>query len=113
VAERVPISELVDTARVGPGDRAPTPAELRAALPRGWALEENCEYAHRDLRLWFREGWILLLGLVVFGSVGLGFLWGAVPRGAAGLLRLVVLVVAVLIVGGLVAPAITRALNRR
>jgi hypothetical protein len=107
-----PVAELVDLDRVGPGHRPPTPAELRAALPRGWVLEDDHEHARRDARMLFREGWILVLGMVSFGAVGLGFLWGAMPRGWSGLLRFAVLVGVVLLVGGLVGPLITRSLQR-
>lgn len=111
--ERVPVSELVDLARVGPGDRPPTPREIRAALPRGWALDEDGAHAHRDARLFFREGWILILGLVVFGIAGAAFLLDALPKGWRGALRLALLVGVVLVLGGVVAPRITRALGRR
>jgi hypothetical protein len=111
--ERVPVAELIDVDRVGPGHRPPTPAELRAALPRGWVLEDDLVTARRDLRMVFREGWILILGLVCFGAVGLGLLFHGFPRGGAGLLRFAVLVGAVLLAGGLVAPRITRALHAR
>jgi len=70
-------------------------------------------HAHRDVRLFFREGWILLLGLIAFGSVGLAFLWGAMPRGTGGLVRFALLLGGVCVLGGVVAPLITRALNRR
>lgn len=113
MAAEVPVSELVDLDRLGPGHRPPTPRELRAALPRGWVLCDDGVHARRDLRLVFREGWILIAGLVSFGAVGAGFLWGAMPRGWAGLARIAVLVVAVLALGGLVAPMITKTLNRR
>ena len=111
--QRVPVSELVDLARVGPGDRPATPREIRAALPRGWALDEDGVHAHRDARLLFREGWILMLGLVVFGIVGAAFLLDAMPGGWRGVGRLALLAGAVLVLGGYVAPRITRALNRR
>lgn len=113
MSQRVPVEELVDLQRVGPGHRPPTPSELRAALPRGWVLEQDGAHARRDARLLFREGWILVVGLVSFGAVGLSFLLGAMPRGWGGLGRLAVLVVVVLAVGGLVGPMVTRALNRR
>jgi len=115
VAERkaVPLSQLIDLAALTEDGRPPTPRRIREALPRGWALADDNEHAYRDARLLFREGWILALGLVIFGSVGLGFLWGAMPRGWAGVLRFGVLVGVVLLLGGLVAPMITRALNRR
>jgi len=109
----VPLEELIDLEALRQDGRPPTPSRLRAALPRGWALADDHRHAYRDARLLFREGWILVVGLVVFGSVGLGFLWGAMPRGWSGVLRFVVLVGVVIVLGGLVAPGITRALNRR
>lgn len=112
MAERVPVGELVDLDRVGPGHRPPTPRELREALPRGWVLEDDGEHARRDARLLFREGWILIVGLVVFGGVGVAFLWSAVPRGLAGVVRIGVLVAVVLAIGGVVGPLITKALHR-
>ena len=109
----VPLRELVDLDALGRNRRPPSPREIRAALPRGWALAADGEHAYRDARLFFREAWILILGLVVFGSVGLGFLWGAMPDGWRGALRLALLLGVVLVVGGLVGPRITRALMRR
>ncbi len=109
----VPVSELVDLERLNASGRSLTQRTLREALPRGWALAEDGEHAYRDRRLLFREGWILILGLVIFGSIGLAFLLDAVPDGWHGMLRLVSLLVLVLLVGGFVAPRITRALNRR
>ena len=111
--ELVPLADLLDLERLAAEGRPLTPSRLRAALPRGWALSEDGQHAYRDARLLYREGWILILGLVVFGSVGLGFLWGAVPRGWSGVVRIAALVGVVLVLGGLVAPWITRTLNRR
>ena len=113
VAKRVAIGELVDLARLGSAGLPPSARELRAALPRGWILDEDPRFARRDLRLLFREGWILLLALVAFGSVGLAFLLGATPRGWGGILRVVVMIALVLLVGGLVGPIVTRTLVRR
>lgn len=110
---RVPVSELVDLDALAREGRPPTPRRVREALPRGWALDDDGEHAHRDARLLFREGWILALGLVVFGGVGLAFLWGAVPRGWGGVARLGVLLGVVLAAGGVVGPLVTKALNRR
>ncbi len=111
--ELVPIADLIDLERLRADGRPATPRQIRAALPRGWALAEDGEHAYRDARLLFRQGWILVLGLVVFGTVGLGFLLGAVPRGWSGLLRIALLVLVVLVIVGLVAPRITRTLFRR
>ena len=110
---RVAIEELVDLARVGPGTRRPTPREIRAALPRGWVLEEDGLHARRDVRVLFREGWVLALGLVSFGAAALGFFWWSAPRGAGGFVRFAVAVALVLLAGGVVGPLVTRALTRR
>lgn len=108
----VHVSELVDLDATGPSHRPPTPAELRAALPRGWVLEPDAEHARRDARLFFREGWILLVGLLVFGGVSLALFWQTFPSGWRGVMRLAALIAVVLLAGGVVAPMITRALNR-
>lgn len=113
VRRRVPVSELVDLEHLRAGGRPLTPRRVREALPRGWVLEEDGEHAHRDARLFFREAWILLLGLVVFGCAALVFLWGGLPRGWAGVVRLVLLVALTLLVGGFVGPWVTRTLGRR
>ena len=106
------MSELVDLDSIGPGHRPPTPAELRAALPRGWVLEPDNEHARRDLRLFFREGWILIVGLLVFGGVGAALFWQTFPSGWRGVTRLAGLFVLVLLAGGVVGPMVTRALNQ-
>jgi len=115
VAKRVlvPVEELVDLSHLSAGGRPISPRTLRAALPRGWALTDDGAHAYRDARLFFREGWILLAGLVVFGSAAGAFLWGALPHGWRGFAYLAALIGIVLGVGGLVAPRITRALQRR
>jgi hypothetical protein len=112
-ARRVPVEELVDLSRLGRDGRPPTLREIRAALPRGWVLDEDGRTARRDLRLVFREGWILVLGLVSFGAAVLGLFWWSFPRGGAGLVRFALVVGLVLLAGGLVGPWITRALQRR
>lgn len=103
----------MDLSTLGRGGRPPTPRELREALPRGWALDDDHLHAHRDARLLFREGWILVLGLLIFGALGGFFLIDAMPAGWRGALRLVLLLGIVLLVGGVVGPLITRALHRR
>lgn len=110
---RVPVSDLVDLDALSQGGRPPTPHRIREALPPGWVLDEDGTTARRDLRVLARDGWVLLIGLVCFGVAGLAFFWEVFPSGWAGVLRLGVLLVAVLLAGGLVAPMITRALMRR
>jgi hypothetical protein len=109
----VPLEELVDLEALRRGGREPTRSELRAALPRGWVLCDDGRHARRDARLLFREGWILLVGLIVFGLAGAGLFVWSFPSGWAGVLRFLVLVGVLLLVGGLVAPIVTRALRRR
>jgi hypothetical protein len=109
----VPLEELVDLEALRRGGREPTRSELRAALPRGWVLCEDGRSARRDVRLLFREGWILLVGLVVFGLAGAALFVYSFPAGWAGVLRFLVLVGVLLVVGGLVAPIVTRALRQR
>lgn len=111
--ERVPVEELVDLGSLRDDGRPPTPAQLRAALPRGWVLDDDGRTARRDLRMVFREGWILVFGLVAFGSAVLGMFWWSFPRGASGFVRFVLVIALVLLAGGLVGPLITRTLNRR
>ena len=111
--ERVPVEDLVDLAALRQDGRGPSPAKLRAALPRGWVLEDDHLHARRDARMIFREGWILLVGLVVFGSAGIGLFYMTFPRGWTGIVRALILLAALLVIGGLVAPMITKALNRR
>ena len=108
----VPVTELVDLDTIGPDHRPPTPAELRAALPRGWVLQPDGEHARRDVRLFFREGWILVVGLLVFGGVVAVLFWQTFPSGWRGVLRLIGLLALVLLAGGVVGPMVTRALNR-
>ena len=110
---RVPVEELVDLPRLRADGRPPTPREIRAALPRGWALDDDLRHAHRDARLLFREGWILALGLVIFGGLGGFLLIDAAPRGWSGALQHLVRVGLVALAGSVVGPLVTRALHRR
>ena len=111
--ERVPVAELVDVEALGRGDRPPTPAQLRAALPPGWVLDEDGITARRDGRALHRHGIVLIIGLVAFGAAGLGLFWTTFPRGWDGITRAAILLVVLFVAGGLVAPLVTRALNRR
>lgn len=108
----VPIAELLDLDQIGPGHRPPTPREIRAALPLGWVYDEVRREAHRDLRLFFSRSWIMILGMVTFGAAGIGFFIYALPRGAYGWLRFLLMLLAVLLAGGIVGPLITRALTK-
>lgn len=112
-AVELPLAELVDAERLARLGSSPSPRDLRALLPRGWVLCDDHRHARRDLRLLFREGWILLVGLVAFGSAVAGLFWWSFPRGLAGLARFALVVLVVLLAGGLVAPAVTRALRGR
>ena len=109
---RVPIRELLERARLDALGPSPSPVALRALLPRGW-VPDGAEHARRDLRLFFREGWILLLCLVVFGALGAMFVLGAMPRGWSGALRVSALVLVVFLAAGIAGPLITRALRAR
>ena len=110
---QVPIEELIDLESLRRDGRPPTPAQIRAALPVGWVLDEDGKTARRDARMLFRHGWILVVGLVVFGAAGIGLFWQTFPRGAEGWVRAGILLVVLVVLGGVVAPMITRALNRR
>jgi len=109
----IPIGELIDVAALETPGRPLTPRRIREALPRGWALAEDGEHAYRDLRLFFREGWILVLGMLIFGTLGSVFIFRGLPPGWGGIARLLGLLVALLLVGGYVGPLITRALIRK
>lgn len=111
--KRVPVDELVDRARIRKDGRPPTPAELRAALPAGWKLDDDGEHAVRDLRLFFSQSWVLLLGLVMFGAAVIGLLATTLPRGTRAFARVGILLALMLVIGGVIGPLVTRALNRR
>ncbi len=113
MTRRVPVGDLVDLARLTKDGESPSARALREALPRGWVLEPDGRTARRDWRVMAREGWILVLALIVFGSVGLGLLWHGFPRGSSALARLGILLAIVVVAGGIVAPMVTRALHRR
>ncbi len=110
---RVPVDQLIDLSKLGTPERRPTPREIREALPRGWVLEEDGVTARSDARLLFKEGWVLIAGLVSFGAAAIGLFYMTLPRGAGGWLRLAVLIVVLIVAGGIVGPIVTRALNRR
>lgn len=109
----VPVEQLVDLESLRTDGRRPSPKQIREALPPGWVLDEDGLHARRDLRVLARDGWVLVLGLVCFGAAGVGLFWQTFPRGWSGVGRFVTLILVVLIAGGLIAPGITRALNRR
>lgn len=111
--ELIPIGQLIDLEALGALQRPLTPRRIREALPRGWALAEDHQHAYRDVRLFFREGWILLLGMLIFGSLGALLIFRGLPPGLGGLARLGGLLALLLLVGGYVGPLITRALNKR
>ena len=113
MSARVRLDALIDPERLRALGRDPSPAELRALLPRGWVPDEDPGFARRDLRLFFSEGWILALCLLVFGALGTLFLLGAMPRGWGAVLRVLALAAGVWLAGGIAAPLVTRALRRR
>ena len=67
----------------------------------------------RDARVLHRHGIVLIVGLVTFGAAGIGLFWSTFPRGWGGITRAAILLAVLLVCGGLVAPVVTRALNRR
>ena len=69
--------------------------------------------AIRDRRLFHRGSWILVLGLVCFGAAAVGLFWQTFPRGARGITRALTLLAILLVLGGVVAPVVSRALLRR
>jgi hypothetical protein len=112
-SKRVHVDELVDRARIRKDGRPPTPAELRAALPAGWKLDDDGEHAVRDLRLFFSQSWVLLLGLVMFGAAGVGLFATTFPRGERAFVRIAILLAVMVVIGGVIGPLVTRALMRR
>ncbi len=60
-----------------------------------------------------REGWVLVVGMVVFGCTGAYLIWDSLPSGLAGVIRVVLLVGLVLFAGGVAGPMITKAVRRR
>lgn len=111
--QRVPVAHLIDLTALGRNGRPPTPAQVRAALPVGWVLDEDGQTARRDGRLLHRHSVVLITGLVFFGVAGVGLFWTTFPRGWSGVGRAVTLLVVLLVAGGFVGPAVTRALTRR
>jgi hypothetical protein len=59
-----------------------------------------------------RHGWVLVAGLVSFGTAGLWLFQETFPRGWRGVGRFAVLIGIVALAGGVVGPMITRALMR-
>lgn len=112
-ARHVPLAELVDPALLAPDGRAQIPRDVRAALPPGWVLDDDGATAHRDLRLLFRRGWLLAIGLVLFGAAGAVFFVEVLPRGWSGAARFAALVLVILCAGGVVGPIVTKSLYRK
>lgn len=111
--ERVPIEQLVDLARAGRGGAPPTASDLRAALPRGWVLDDDGLHAHRDRRWMFSQSWVLICAMVGFGAIAIGLFASTFPRGWRGLTRVAILLGLLVLIGGVVGPLVSRALVRR
>ena len=111
--QKVPLEQLIDLSALRKDGREPTPTRLRQALPPGWVLDEDGQHARRDLRVLARDGWVLVIGLVLFGAAGFYLFWDSFPRGWLGLGRFGMLILLVLFAGGIAGPMITRALLRR
>jgi hypothetical protein len=111
--QKVPLEQLIDLSALREGGREPTPSRVRQALPPGWVLDEDGQHARRDLRVLASDGWVLVIGLVLFGAAGFYLFWDSFPRGWQGLGRFGMLILLVLFAGGIAGPMITRALLRR
>jgi hypothetical protein len=111
--ERVPIDQLVDLSKAGRGGAPPTRSDLRRALPKGWVLDDDGLHAIRDRRLLFGQGWILLTAMIVFGALSIAIFASAAPRGWSALIRVGILIVVLVLIGGVIGPLITRALHKR
>jgi len=103
----------VDLESLSEGGRTPSPRHIREALPPGWVLDEDGRSARRDLRILAREGWVLALGLVLFGGAAVILFMETFPKGWRGLARAGMMIALVLLAGGFVGPLVTRALHRR
>ena len=112
----VPIEELLapgELETLGTHGRPPTPRQLQDALPPGWVVSEDGTHARRDLRLLFRRGWMIAIGLVLFGAAAISFFIEVLPGGMRGVLRFGTMILVLAVVGGVAGPIITRALSRR
>lgn len=110
-----PIEEVLDLAALEKElGRRPSPSQIRAALPRGLVLDEDGQHVRPDRRLLVRNSWVLVTALIVFGGTSLWLFHDTLPRGWAGVGRLVGLVAVMALAGGVVGPIVTRAvLSRR
>ncbi|MDA1264381.1 MAG: hypothetical protein O2816_04805 [Planctomycetota bacterium] len=111
--DKVPIEQLVDLGSLRSDSQRPTPKQIREALPPGWVLEQDGLHARRDLRVLARDGWVLVIGLVLFGGAGFFLFYDSFPRGWRGIGRFGFLVALILLAGGIVGPMVTRALIRK
>jgi len=107
------IEALVNLESSSENGATPSARRIRAALPRGWVLEDDGRHARRDRRLFFRQSWILLFALVAFASVAVVFFWGALPHSLLGFARVLAMIALVLVVGGVAGPLISRSLQQR
>ncbi len=60
-----------------------------------------------------RQGWVLVLGLVSFGVLAVALFYETFPRGWRGIARGVTLLALMLLLGGVIAPIVSRALLKR
>ncbi|MAE46019.1 MAG: hypothetical protein CMJ86_03915 [Planctomycetes bacterium] len=110
-----PLNEVLDLAALEEElGRHPSPSQIRAALPRGLVLHEDGLHVRPDRRLGVRHSWVLITSLIVFGGASLWLFKDTLPGGWRGVGRLLGLVAALIIAGGLVGPMVTRVvLSRR
>ena len=76
-------------------------------------IDESTEPPRKARRLFYDEGWVLLIGLIAFGAAALGLFWMVLPSGPAGFLRLAAMAGVLLLCGGLIGPLVTRAIRKR
>ena len=109
-----PIEEVLDLAALEQElGRRPSPSQIRAALPRGLVLDEDGRHVRPDQRLLVRHSWVLISALILFGGASLWLFHDTLPGGWRGAGRLLGLVAAMALAGGVVGPMVTRAILSR